>query len=118
MPGIGVHILTTCFFYKAYKNTCLFPVTRLSLGNGPDPRLFFKKHIPPKKHCFNNFKPFFLRIFLLWQKKKRKKSRPTYPNLFGHVTGNKHLFFRPNVKRPKCRTFLALTCPKTFHKMY
>ena len=24
--------------------------------------------------------------------KIKKKSRPTYPNFFGHVTGNKHIF--------------------------
>ena len=65
----------------------------------------FFLHKSPENHCFYHVllfllqTGFFLRICQknhLWQKtkkeKKKKKIRPTYPNFFGHVTGNKPLF--------------------------
>ena len=78
---------------------------------------FFYLHKTPKKHCFHNNLLFFVQTgfssdfankisFSKKQKQKQKNKtiRPTYPNFFGHVTGNKHLFFEGLTLIPRWST--------------
>ena len=66
----------------------------------------------------------------LYQKKKKKKKkkkifRPTYPNFFGHVTGNTHTFlfglivFASNQFAIKCQgnnfNYIIIYCKNTFY---
>ena len=39
---------------------------------------------------------------------KKRFSRPTDPNIFRHVTGNTHIFFRPQVKQAGSKADLAI----------
>ena len=73
---------------RSNTKKCLFPVTRQSLENGTDPSksfffLFYKNHpkIPFKQQTKKNPK-----------KTPKKADLPTLTFLFGHVTGNKHIF--------------------------
>ena len=53
------------------------------------------------------------------KKKKKKKFRPTYPNFFGHVTGNTHTFlFGHIVTRLISDVHFNITGPKLTFKTY
>ena len=94
------------------QKKCLFPVTRPTLENGRDPRLFLKlknnrktlysyRVLPfcVKKRCFDQiwhiyeenlvFPPHYAQKEYVGNKQKTTTNniRPTYPKLFGHVTG-------------------------------
>ena len=53
---------------------------------------------------------------LLWHKQTLNKTRPTYPYLFGHVTGNKHLCFRPNDLETYDRHYFVMSYSYQIHK--
>ena len=72
--------------------------------NGPDPSksFFLILQKSTKKTLFSHiflqtgFSTTFVHKIPFGNKQKKikkKKSRPTYPYFFGHVTGNKHIFF-------------------------
>ena len=83
-----------------FKKRCLFPVTRPSLGNGPDPRLFlFIFYINHPKTLFLQFLTFFF--------------KPDFPPILPTKS--------PLAKKPKktadrpTLTFLGMLQERSFH---
>ena len=81
------------YFTRPKKKSCLVSITRPTLKNWADPKLFFNFWaVFPDFH--KDFANLAQKIKIPNEKKKKKKgSRPTDPIFIGHVTTTRQPFF-------------------------